>query len=126
MIAQMLSNVNPFFAFFLFRRFLFFGKLLALDLIDHHLDHTAPLGNVLAQLHLPAQSRHLCGQVINNFLGRLHGGAVVHSPQAVALFRALIRKSFETGSDILREVLQVLCRHDVIGGKELGFLAVLC
>lgn len=126
MIAQMLSNVNPFFAFFLFRRFLFFGNLSALDLIDHHLDHFTPLGNVLAQLHLPAQSRHLCGQVINDFLGRLHSGAVVHSPQAVALFRALIRKSFETGSDILREVLQVLCRHDVIGGKELGFLAVLC
>lgn len=126
MIAQMLSNVNPFFAFFLFRRFLFFGNLSALDLIDHHLDHSAPLGNVLAQLHLPAQSRHLCGQVINDFLGRLHSGAVVHSPQAVALFCALIRKSFETGSDILRKVPQVLCRHNVIGGEELGFLAVLC
>lgn len=126
MIAQMLSNVNPFFAFFLFRRFLFFGKLPTLDLIDHHLNYTAPRGDVLAQLHLPSQSRHLCGQVINDFLGRLHGGAVVHSPQAVALFRALIRKSFETGSDILREVLQVLCRHDAIGGEELGFLAVLC
>ena len=96
----------------------------ALDLIDHHLDHSAPLGNVLAQLHLPTQFRHLCGQVINNFLGRLHGGTVVHSPQTVALFRALIRKSFETGSDILREVPQVLCRHDVIGGKKFGFLAV--
>ena len=124
MIAQMLSNVNPFFAIFLFRRFLFFGDLPTLDLVDHHLDHTAPLGNVLTQPHLPAQSRHLCGQVINDFLGRLHSGAVVHSPQAVALFRALIRKSFETGSDVLREVLQVLCRHDVIGGKKLGFLAV--
>lgn len=126
MIAQMLSNVNPFFAFFLFRRFLFFGNLPALDLVDHHLDHTAPLGNVLAQLHLPSQFRHLCAQVINDSLGRLHGGAVMHSPQAVALFRALIRKSFETGSDILREVLQVLRRHDVIGGKKFGFLAVLC
>lgn len=126
MIAQMLSNVNPFFAFFLFRRFLFFGKSPALNLIDYHLDHAAPLGNVLAQLHLPAQFSHLCGQVINDFLGRLHSGAVVHSPQAVALFRALIRKSFETGSDVLREVLQVLCRHNVIGGKKFGFLAVLC
>lgn len=126
MIAQMLSNVNPFFAFFLFRRFLFFGNLPTLDLVDHHLDYTAPLGNVLTQLHLPSQFRHLCGQVINDLLGRLHDGAVVHSPQAVALFRALIRKGFEPGSDILREVLQVLCRHNVIGGKKFGFLAVLC
>ena len=122
----MLSNVNPFFAIFLFRRFLFFGDLPALNLIDHHLDHTAPHGNILAQFHLPAQFRHLCGQVINDFLGSLHSDAVVHTTQAVALFCSLIRKSFETGSDILRKVLQVLCRHNAIGGEELGFLAVLC